>query len=83
MQPSNQRNVVIVKCLEQNEQCSGTVEYRMPLSGTGKAFPRCDFHWEKRLDAQEEINRKYAPNSDVPPADFDPSYAGEYWREDY
>jgi hypothetical protein len=67
-------------CLQHNADCRGAVEYRMPLSGTGRAFARCDFHWEKRLDAQER-NREYA--SDVPPAWFDESYAGERWNEDY
>jgi len=52
----------------------------MPLSGTGKAFPRCDKHWEQRLDKQEDINRRYPVNA---PQDFDPSYAGEHWDEDY
>lgn len=58
--------------------CGGKVEYRMPLSGTGKSFPRCDRHWDKRLDRQEQIDRRY-PDSAMPPADFDPAYAGESW----
>lgn len=73
-------------CLDEHGQgakCTGAVEYRMPLSGTGRSFPRCDGHWSKRLDKQEEITRRYAPESDVPPSDFDPSYAGECWNEDY
>lgn len=64
-------------------KCSGTVEYRYPLSDTGKSFPRCDAHWDERLKKQEEINQRYAPFSDVPPAGFDPYYAGEHWDEDY
>jgi hypothetical protein len=63
--------------------CGGPVELRMSLSGTGKSFPRCDRHWDERLEKQEEINRKYAPDSDVPPEGFDPTYAGERWEEDY
>lgn len=70
-----------LKCLEHGPACQGTVEYRMPLSGTGKSFPRCEHHWDKRLDQQAEINRKYGSN--VPPADFDPMYAGEHWDEEY
>jgi hypothetical protein len=58
--------------------CEGPVEYRAPLSGTGRSFPRCDRHWEARLDRQAEIDRRY-PQSDMPPADFDPTYAGETW----
>ena len=61
--------------------CRGPVEMRMPLSGTGRSFPRCDKHWGDRLDEQDEITRKYG--GDVPPADFDPGYAGERWADDY
>ena len=46
-------------------------------------FARCERHGMARLDLQEEINRKYAPESDVPPAGFDPTYAGERWEDDY
>jgi hypothetical protein len=73
-----------LKCLEDHTgACSGPVEYRDPLSGTGKSFPRCAVHWSARLEKQEEIVRKYAPFSDVPPSGFDPTYAGERWDEDY
>lgn len=64
------------------EECSGVVEYRMPLSGTGRSFPRCDAHWHARLDRQAEIDARY-PDSPFPPADFDPTYAGETWDDDY
>jgi hypothetical protein len=71
------------ECLEHRNhpacECQGPVEYRMPLSGTGRAFPRCAFHWDKRLDEQERINRTYPQTA---PSDFDPSYAGESWDED-
>ena len=74
-------------CLNYGDDCEGNVEYRMPLSGTGRSFPRCDHHWELRLKEQDEINEKYAPNSDVPPSWFEPSYGGmneygERWDED-
>lgn len=62
--------------------CAGNVEYRMPLSGTGKSFPRCDKHWSDRLDVEQRINERY-PDSPIPPADFDPTYAGESWNDDY
>lgn len=61
--------------------CEGKVEYRTPLSPSGKSFPRCDKHWELRLKKQEALNRRY-PDSPTPPADFDPLYAGESWDED-
>jgi hypothetical protein len=64
----------------QDDVCAGPVEYRMALSGTGKSFPRCEHHWHKRLEVQEGINRRYPEHQ---PSDFDPSYAGESWDEDY
>jgi len=68
-----------IRCLEENEDCDGKVEYRHPLSGTGRSFPRCEAHWGFRLQKQEEINRRYPT---LPPADFDPAYAGERWDEE-
>lgn len=65
------------------DACNGSVEYRHSLTGTGVPIPRCDKHWAARLDKQDEINRRYAPHSDVPPSDFDPYYAGERWDDDY
>ncbi len=74
-----------LKCLDDHTggaDCEGTTEMRYPLSGTGKSYPRCDGHWKKRLKKQQEINKRYAPFSDVPPAGFDPLYAGERWEDD-
>lgn len=70
------------ECIDGPDGCSGPVEFRTALSGTGVPFPRCDGHWEKRLNAQEKINRDY-PDSPCAPSWFDPSYAGECWDEDY
>ena len=36
-----------------------------------------------RTTGQDRINRLYAPNSDVPPAGFDPLDAGERWDDEY
>jgi hypothetical protein len=69
-----------LECLNAGLDCEGTVEYRMPLSGTGKSFPRCDEHWASRLNAQEQINARYPEHV---PSDFDPYYAGESWDGDY
>jgi hypothetical protein len=69
-------------CLNASPDCQGEVEYRLPLSGTGRSFPRCDKHWSERLDAQRGIDERY-PDSPFPPSDFDPSYAGESWDGDY
>ena len=70
-------------CLDHGSRttCAGPVEFRTPLSGTGRAFPRCEAHWDERLDRQEQINRDY-PDSPCPPAWFDPTAAGESWEED-
>jgi hypothetical protein len=70
----------VLECLEAGPDCSGPVEYRIPLSSTGRAFPRCDHHWELRLDEQERIQQRYPQTA---PADFDPLDAGERWDEDY
>jgi hypothetical protein len=61
--------------------CAGAVEYRSPTSPTGKSFPRCDAHWSAHLDWYAEHRRKY-PDSDIPPAWFDPTAAGERWEDD-
>lgn len=66
-------------CMNGPEECEGTPEFRMPLSGTGRSFVRCDGHWAKRLDVQEGIDRRYPTHQ---PSDFDPAYAGESWYED-
>jgi hypothetical protein len=71
-----------VECLDAGpdpDGCEGAIEYRMPLSGTGRSFPRCEKHWGERLDRQREIDERYPVHQ---PADFDPSYAGEVWSED-
>jgi hypothetical protein len=65
-------------CLDAHDDgsCSGNVEYRTPLSSTGRSFPRCDKHWQQRLKTQAGINRRYPQTQ---PSDFDPAYAGESW----
>lgn len=74
-----------LQCLDgdvEMSQCEGPVKYRMPLSGTGRSFARCDKHWDERLRRQQEISRNY-PDSPTPPEWFDPAYAGERWDDDY
>lgn len=71
-----------LECLDGPVMCKGEVRYRMALSGTGRSFPRCDKHWDDRLDVQDGINSRY-PDSPFAPSGFDPSYAGESWDEDY
>lgn len=73
----------VLECLDDHKGgCSGAVEYRTSLTGTGLAIPRCDAHWEARLNLQDEHSQIY-PNSDMPPAWFDPEAIGEHWSEDY
>jgi len=66
-------------CLDESPECKGSVELRYPLSPTGKWFPRCDKHWEERLEIQDGINARY-PSS--PPSDWSPLDAREAWGED-
>lgn len=56
--------------------CNGAVMFRMSLSPSGENFPRCESHWGKRLKEQDQINQRYP---ELPPADFDPLFAGETW----
>lgn len=72
-----------LKCLDRrDDNCTGTVQLRESLSGTGTRIPRCDGHWAKRLEKQE-AHRKVYPDSPTPPDWFDPTVAGETWDEDY
>lgn len=68
-----------LQCLEEGSECEGPVEHRMPLSGTGRSFPRCDHHWEERLEVQRGIDERYPTH---PPADWSPLDAGESWYEE-
>jgi len=70
-----------IECLDGPEGCSGTVEYRYPLTATGKAFPRCDRHWDERLTAHEAHTQRY-PDSPIAPSWHDEAYAGERWDEE-
>lgn len=69
-----------VRCTNEGPDCKGPVEYHIsPDRDDMKAFPRCEFHWAKRLD---EAEKNMELLSDIPPDWFDPSYAGERWDED-
>jgi hypothetical protein len=69
-----------LECLDGPEGCKGPVEYRWtPDRDDFKTFPRCEAHFDKRLE-QSEKNRELM--SDVVPSWFDESYAGERWYED-
>lgn len=52
--------LTILPCLDERlGGCEGEVEYRLPMSPTGKSFPRCEKHFSYRLDRQEQISRRY------------------------
>lgn len=69
------------ECIESNTgECAGQTVLRESLTGTGTPIPRCDRHWEKRLDLESELNQRYPAH---PPADWDYLDAGEHWYEDY
>ena len=63
-------------------ECSGAVEPRQSLSGTGTPITRCDRHWSQRLEQHERDRERY-PDSPFAPAWFDPLDAGERWDDDY
>lgn len=62
-------------------ECRGEVEYFSP-DGRGSAPPRCQYHIEQRMERYENSIERYA-HSDVAPAWFDPTLAGERWDDDY
>jgi len=73
---------IIRECLDDHRGgCSGEVLLRPSLTGTGMAIPRCEAHWIKRLEKDEE-DRAIYPDSPIPPAWFDPTAAGERWEDD-
>lgn len=74
-------SATVLSCLDGPDGCAGPVEMRTtPDRRDGAGFPRCEAHFEKRLASSE---RNLELMSDVPPAWFDESYAGERWDEDY
>ncbi|AYR03266.1 hypothetical protein SEA_OCTOBIEN14_131 [Gordonia phage Octobien14] len=68
-------------CIESyGDTCTGPVEYRFGYGLKG-SYVRCLGHWEAYMDRMEGVRRRY-PDTATPPADFDPTYAGESWDED-
>jgi hypothetical protein len=69
-----------LRCLEHGEDCKGPVEMRVTPDRTdGRAFARCEAHFEARLASAERNSELLSPSR---PAWFDESYAGERWEED-
>lgn len=79
---SDEEQLTYEDCVNGPDGCTGRVEYRMALSGTGESYPRCDGHWSDRLDTEERLRQDY-PDSPNPPPWFDPANAGETWNDDY
>ena len=63
-------------------ECVGEVVYRESLTGTGTPIPRCDAHWQQRLE-RDDAHRRIYPDSPIAPSWFDPADAGERWDYDY
>lgn len=68
-------------CLEYGDDCRGPVEFHT-VGASLKAWPRCEYHAEQRMDRYENSIEKYA-DSDIAPDWFDPTIAGERWDDDY
>lgn len=52
--------------------CEGEVEYRIPMSPSGKSFPRCEKHMSDRWATQERLTRDYGV-----PLTYDGSDSGD------
>jgi hypothetical protein len=59
-------------------ECRGEVQMRYSQMGTPN--PRCEAHQDRRDGVEQHIRELESP---LPPDDFDESYAGEHWNEDY
>lgn len=70
----------MTECLNGHDEtgCAGRIEYRAPLSGSGKSFPRCAKHWQLRLRHEEGLRRRYPTHA---PSDWSPYDSGEAWDE--
>lgn len=71
----------VLRCVDDRRAdvaCSGTVELRESLTGTGTPIARCAGHWTLRQAYQRQHDQRFP---DRAPADFDESYAGESWDE--
>ena len=71
-------------CIDASQSpCAGEHFPRLALSGSGERYTRCDAHYDayvaRTQPILDDIRRRYPA---CPPADFDPTYAGEAWGED-
>lgn len=71
-----------LSCLNRHEGgCQGEVSQHPSLAGTGTLIARCDRHYEKYVEADQELRAVY-PDSPIAPSWFDPTYAGERWDDE-
>jgi hypothetical protein len=71
-----------LECLSEGPTaCSGAIEYHR-LPNAERAFPRCEKHWQQRVQEDEKHRQNY-PDSPMAPGWFDPMNAGERWDDDY
>lgn len=70
-------------------ECQGEVLEETSTTGATSSF-RCRKHRDEYLDRMDKVHRDVSsryPGYDIPgsppPPDFDPTYAGERWEEDY
>ena len=66
-------------CMNEDEQCAGPILLREALSPTGVRHPRCEAHWEQRLEVEAGIAERYPVRA---PQGWSPLDAGEVWEED-
>ncbi|RBM09478.1 hypothetical protein [Streptomyces sp. PT12] len=69
-----------LECINDSFECAGPVQYRQALSGTGQSYPRCEKHWQDRLDQEEDYRVKYPeynPFADAAGV-YDDAYDGDY-----
>jgi len=74
-----------MRCLDGPQGCEGDVNAYPSLSGSGMRWERCEAHYRayvERVQPQIDSVRLRYPDTDQPPAWFDPAYAGERWNED-
>lgn len=75
----------LIECIESpggGEKCGGDKpEYRFGYGLKG-SYVRCGKHFDAYMARAKASRRRY-PDSDLAPTDFDPTYAGERWDEDY